>query len=139
MFTATFTQTSTAPASAIYSLWEAVPEWPSWDESLVAATLDGPFEAGTTGTLQPNGAPEGFPYTLTSVMDGQGFADETLFGPMTLRFIHEVADTAGGSLITLVVEVEGPDAEGVGAEVTGDSQDSLIALARAAEARTQQA
>jgi hypothetical protein len=139
MFTATFTQATTAPAAAVFALWEAVAEWPTWDESLVAATLDGPFEAGTTGTLQPNGAPEGFPYTLTSVMDGQGFADETIFGPMTLRFIHEVTDTATGSLITLTVEVEGPDAEGVGTEVTGDSQDSLIALARAAEARTQQA
>jgi hypothetical protein len=77
----------------VLAVWTDVTGWPNWDTSLAGATIDGPFAAGTTGTLQPVESPEPIPFTLTSVQPGSGFADETRLGPLVLRFHHQVAAT----------------------------------------------
>jgi hypothetical protein len=130
--------THETPASpeAVFALWADVPSWPAWDASLVATTLDGPFAAGTAGTLHPQGMPEPIPFVITAVDDGSGFADETRLGPLALRFGHRVEPRGAGARIVVTVEAEGPDADQVGPAVAADLPESVAALAAAAQART---
>jgi hypothetical protein len=126
------THESAAGPEAIFSLWADVEGWPSWDASLIATTLDGPFAAGTRGTLHPQGMPEPIAFTLTAVADGAGFSDETRLGPLVLRFDHRVEPRPGGSRIVVSIEADGPDAEQIGPAVAEDLPESVAALAAAA-------
>ena len=129
------THDTSASPEAIFALWADVEGWPAWDASLVATTLDGPFAAGTAGTLHPQGMPEPIAFAITEVEEGAGFADETTLGPLSLRFRHRVEARAGGSRIVVAVEAEGPDADAVGPAVAADLPESVEALAAAAQAR----
>ena len=130
--------THDTPASpeAVFALWADVEGWPAWDASLVATTLDGPFAAGSTGTLHPQGMPEPIAFTITAVEEGSGFADETRLGPLVLRFRHRVEPRGEGARIVVEIEAEGPDADQVGPAVAADLPESVAALAAAAQART---
>jgi hypothetical protein len=109
-------------SSAVFALWADVEAWPAWDASLIATTLDGPFAAGTTGTLHPQGMPEPI----------AGFADETRLGPLVLRFQHRAEPRGAGSRIVVSIEAEGPDADQIGPAVAEDLPESVAALAEAA-------
>jgi hypothetical protein len=126
------THDSDAAPEAVFALWADVEGWPAWDASLIATTLEGPFAAGTTGTLHPHGMPEPIPFALTAVELGAGFADETRLGPIVLRFEHRVEPRGAGSRIVVSVEAEGPDADQVGPAVADDLPESVAALADAA-------
>jgi Polyketide cyclase / dehydrase and lipid transport len=126
------THLTDAAPEAVFALWADVEGWPDWDASLIATTLDGPFAAGTTGTLHPQGMPEPIAFELTQVEPGAGFADETRLGPLVLRFCHRVEPHAAGSRIVVSVEAEGPDADQVGPAVAEDLPESVAALAEAA-------
>jgi Polyketide cyclase / dehydrase and lipid transport len=129
------THDSAAAPQAVYALWADVEAWPAWDASLIAATLSGPFAAGTTGTLHPAGMPEAIAFALTAVEPGAGFADETRLGPLALRFRHHVEPRGAGSRIVVSVEAEGPDADLIGPAVADDLPESVAALAAAAMRR----
>jgi hypothetical protein len=121
-----------AAAEAVYALYADVPNWTRWDAGIVEVTIDGPFAAGTTGTLTPEGQ-GALPYTLIEVRPGRGFADETAFGDITLRFDHNLEPlAAGGTRITHGVTVTGPGAEEVGPMVVADLPQAMEALARLA-------
>jgi hypothetical protein len=126
------------PASpeAVFALWADVEGWPAWDASLVATTLEGPFAAGTAGTLHPQGMPEPIAFVITAVEQGAGFADEARLGPLHLRFRHRVEPRGDGSRIVVSVEAEGPDADQIGPAVAADLPESVAALAAAAQGRT---
>jgi hypothetical protein len=126
------THDSDAAPEAVFALWADVEGWPAWDASLIAAALEGPFAAGTTGTLHPHGMPEPIAFALTAVEPGAGFADETRLGPIVLRFEHRVEPRGAGSRIVVSVEAEGPDADQVGPAVADDLPESVAALADAA-------
>ncbi len=126
------THESTAAPEAVFALWADVEGWPAWDASLIATTLDGPFAAGTTGTLHPQGMPEPIAFEITAVEPGAGFADHTRLGPLVLRFWHRVERRPGGSRIVVSIEADGPDAEQVGPAVAEDLPESVAALADAA-------
>jgi hypothetical protein len=128
-------ETDASPES-IFAMWADVEGWPRWDASLVATTVAGPFAAGTTGTLHPQGMPEPISFVITAVDEGRGFADETLLGPLALRFEHRVEPIAAGARIVVSVEAEGPDAEQIGPAVAEDLPESVAALAAAARLRT---
>lgn len=130
--------THDTPASpeAVFAVWADVEHWPVWDASLVATTLAGPFAAGSTGTLHPQGMPEPIAFTITAVEEGRGFADETRLGPLALRFRHRVEPRGEGARIVVAVEAEGPDADQVGPAVAADLPESVAALAAAAQGRT---
>jgi len=126
------THESAAAPEAVFALWADVEGWPGWDASLIATTLAGPFAAGTTGTLHPQGMPEPIAFELTAVEPGAGFADETRLGPLVLRFSHRVEARPGGSRIVVSIEADGPDAEQIGPAVAEDLPESVAALADAA-------
>jgi polyketide cyclase/dehydrase/lipid transport protein len=124
-------ETSTAPADVIWPLWADTARWPEWDAGVRSVVLDGPFAAGTSGTMTMDGMPP-IPFTLTEVTAGRSFTDETRLPDAHLRFEHVLTDVDGGTRITCRVTIDGPD--GFGPQVTSDTPDAVRALARLAEA-----
>ena len=50
-------ETSTAPAAAIWPLWADTSRWPEWDAGVRSVVIDGPFAVGTSGTMTMDGMP----------------------------------------------------------------------------------
>lgn len=48
---------TTARPAAIWRLWTTPATWPTWDKGLRSAQLEGPFQAGAKGQLQPDRGP----------------------------------------------------------------------------------
>ncbi len=120
-----------ASTDAVYALWADVARWPEWDTSIVSITIDGPFAAGSRGTMVIEGLPP-IPYTLTEVTPGRSFSDETAIPGALLRFIHVVETTDGRTKVTHRVEIEGEQAQALGPGVTGDVPEAMRALVKLA-------
>jgi hypothetical protein len=110
-----------------------VSTWPSWDAEAELITRDGPFAAGTAGTMKFKGQ-EPLPYRLVKVEPRREFVDETPVGDIVVRVSHLLEPLPLGRLrLTYSAEVDGPQAEEVGPMITQDFPDtmgSLVALAR---------
>lgn len=134
MFTFTHSVETIAGVDAIWPLYAEVERWLEWDRGLDAIELDGPFVAGATGTITPAGMPT-LPFRLTRVVAGRAFDDETPFEGHVLRFLHDLEPLpGGGTRITHAVEIEGPAADAIGPNVTGDTPEAMAALVALAEA-----
>ena len=124
MWTLTATARTRAAASRVWAIYCDVANWPRWDHGMAFYQPDGPFAAGTAGTLQPVGGPE-LPFTITYVEEGRRFDDRTPLGPdHALIARHELTPLAQGTQITHIVEIEGPDAEFL-AQQMGFKQEEL--------------
>lgn len=126
------TATTTASPDAVYALWADVATWPTWDTSVEAATIDGPFVAGARGSMTLEGAMR-VEFVLVEVEPGVGFLDETVLPDLVLRFDHRVRPAAAGAEVTVRVTIEGPAAGDMGPMVTADTPDAVAALVRMAE------
>jgi hypothetical protein len=124
------------PARAIWALYEDVSTWPRWDEQAETITRDGPFAAGTAGTMKFRGQ-DPLAYRLIKVDPGREFVDETPVGDLVIRVSHLLDPLPGGRLkITYAAAIDGPadQARQVGPLITADFPQtiaSLIALAAA--------
>jgi hypothetical protein len=134
-FTFTHTVEADVTAEAIWSLYADVSTWPSWDADAELITRDGPFAAGTTGTMKFAGQ-EPLRYRLTEVRPLREFVDETPLGELVVRVSHLLEPQPSGRVrITYSAEIDGPEnqAQEIGPMITADFPDtmaSLIALAR---------
>src|SRR3954453_12192240 len=134
MATWTHTIRSTASPKAIWPFYADVSTWPIWDAGLQQVTLDGPFLAGSRGTLVVEGQPP-LTYELLEVVEGHSFSDLTdIPGVVRLVFHHTLEAIPGGTSITHVIEAEGPQAEAMLPMVTSDTPEAMQGLARIAEA-----
>lgn len=132
-------ETTASPAD-VYALWSDPSSWPTWDTSVSSASIDGPFEPGTTGSMVVDGPME-VSFTLLEVTPGTGYLDETVIpDAATIRFAHHAEPTVGGrTAVTVRVSADGPAAAEMGPMITSDTPDALAALVRAAEARASEA
>lgn len=127
-------ETSASP-EAIWALYEDVATWPSWDAQAVLVVRNGPFAAGTSGTMTFVGQ-DPLSYTLTKVEPLREFVDETPLGEIVVRVIHRLEPLADGRLrLTYAAEIDGPvdQAQHLGPMITADfpaTMDSLIELAK---------
>ena len=134
-YTYTHTVETDLKPKAIWALYEDVATWPMWDAEAERITRDGPFQAGTTGTMKFIGQ-EPLTYRLAKVEPLHEFVDETPVGPLVVRVSHVLDPLpAGGSRITYSAEIDGPEdeAQEVGPMITADFPEtmaSLIALAK---------
>src|SRR5215218_3236005 len=134
-FTYTHTVEADVSAEAIWSLYADVSTWPSWDADAELVTRDGPFAAGTTGTMKFAGQ-EPLRYRLTQVEPLREFVDETPLGEVVVRVSHLLEPQPSGRVrITYSAEIDGPEdqAREIGPMITADFPDtmaSLIAVAR---------
>ncbi|WP_148611442.1 SRPBCC family protein [Nocardioides rubriscoriae] len=128
------TVSTTAPPSAVWALWSDTSTWPTWDPSVVAVALDGPFEEGTTGTMTLAG-PFEVPVVLAIVEPGARYLDQLTMGDLVIRIDHVVtAQPDGGSEVTVSTTIVGPGADDIGPMVTAEAPLALAALTAAAEA-----
>src|SRR3954468_2786180 len=109
-------------AEAVWALYEDVETWPSWDDQAERITRDGPFAAGTTGTMTFRNQ-EPLHYRLTKVEPLREVVDETPAGPLLVRVPRRLEPLGEGRVrITYEAAVDGPplDAREVGAMITAD-------------------
>lgn len=127
------TVTCTASADAVWTLWSDITTWPVWDPSVVAVALDGPFEAGTTGTMTLAG-PFDVPVSLEVVEPGRRYLDQLTMGELVIRIDHVVAPVAsGGCEVTVSTTITGPGADDIGPMVTAEAPTAMAALVALAE------
>lgn len=140
MFTYSHSHDTAAAPAAVWRLYSDVATWPVWDSSVEAVTLDGPFAAGTCGTLHVTGQPP-LPLRLVEVTPNGSFTDATdLPGAgIVITFTHTLSPLpAGGTRITHAMSITGPAAATLGPElgpaIVEDMPEAMASLAAHAEA-----
>jgi uncharacterized protein YndB with AHSA1/START domain len=130
-------ETSASPA-AVWKVWSDAATWPEWNPDVQSMTIDGPFAAGSTGTMKTKQGTRQI--QLSDVVPGRSFRLETTVIPLT-RFAFEcqvVAGPAGKTTISQAVRVGGPLGGLVGGMMGRQIADTfpplLQGLARKAEA-----
>ena len=100
------TEHTSASPESIWALWSDVTSWPVWDDGAEHVHLEGPFVAGTKGTLKPAGGPK-VRFELTDVRPVQGFADVTRLPLSRMRFEHSVVRDGDRTRVTHRVTMSG--------------------------------
>jgi uncharacterized protein YndB with AHSA1/START domain len=140
MWSTQASSTSSATPEAIFALYADFPNWKRWDTHLIATTLQGAFEAGSVGTLQPVGAPAPMPFTLLAVTPNQGFTDSTQLPGASVVFTHTLEPTSEGTRITHHCEITGEAWEGyvdtLGAGIAERLPSTVANLAKLAETQS---
>jgi hypothetical protein len=140
MWTYDYTAETTAAPETIFDLFRDVTTWPRWNGGVEWMELDGPFAAGTTGTMKVPGE-DPLRMRLVSVEEGKGFEDETEIpgAGVVVRVRHVLTGLDhGGTRITYGVTIDGPAAgtlgPAIGPGITADFPDVVAALINEAEA-----
>mgnify|MGYP001319081572 CR=1 FL=1 len=95
-----------ASATDIWHIWQDVKNWNTWDHGIEFSTINGPFEAGTTGTLKPKGGP--LVHTkLTQVQPMKMFVDESKLFLARIIVSHYLTESEGKRLVTHQIEMTG--------------------------------
>jgi uncharacterized protein YndB with AHSA1/START domain len=133
MWQRSFSIVASAPAAAVWRLFEDVEGWKAWNAGIESISMHGPFAEGTHFAMKPPGQ-EAFTSRLVKVVPQRRFADETVVADVRVFVDHEVERTsAAQSRITYTATVTGPGAAEIGAAVTDDFPAVLEALAARAE------
>jgi hypothetical protein len=102
------TRETTATREQIWKQWADVPNRKNWDTSIEYATIDGPFQTGSTGEVKLSGQPVS-KYEIIYCKELEGFTDRfslPLFAKMD--FIHTIKPSENGLDVTFRVELKGP-------------------------------
>jgi uncharacterized protein YndB with AHSA1/START domain len=135
MWTHEETIETSAPPTRIWELFADIARWKDWNAGIETVEIHGPFEAGTSFTMQPLGQ-DILTSTLVEVKPNQRFSDETVVGETRVLVSHKLVPlSSGGTKIIYSTEITGPGADEVGPMVTSDFPAVLAALKRLAEQR----
>lgn len=136
MFHREFHITTNAPRSTLWAIWTDINNWSTWNAGVAQAQLTGPFVDGAEFSMTPTGQ-EALTSRLVRVEEGVAFTDETVLGDICVTVEHRIEPLDDGKLrVVYSAQVTGPDAEHVGAMVTEDFDDVLVALVKLAESRS---
>jgi uncharacterized protein YndB with AHSA1/START domain len=124
-------ETSASP-QAVWRLWADVPRWPEWNADLARAELEGEFTKGSTIRMTSNDG-DTVELRIAEAAEPDLFVDEADFGNIVVRTTHRVEP----GRIVYRMEITGPEADTVGAElgpqISDDFPEVLKALAKRAE------
>ena len=121
---------TTASPEAVWKVWSDTPRWQDWNPDVQSMTLNGPFAAGTTGTMKTRQGTRAI--ELAEVVPGKSFRLETTVIPLT-RFAFECQVAAGPgakSTISQGIRVGGPLGGLVGGVMGRQIADTFPALLR---------
>ena len=97
---------TTASPSTIWGIWQDVASWNTWDHGIEFSTINGPFQVGTTGTIQPKGGP--LVHTmLTEVEPMKRFVDEAKLPLTRIIVSHSLTESSGKTYVTHCIEMKG--------------------------------
>ena len=117
MWTTDFTETTTASPEQVWAALKALHSGTPLGPNSDSFELHGPFAAGTTLTVTPQGQ-EAMESTITELEPGSVYADQTRFGDLLLTFRHTLTSVdGGGTRVTHTLEITGGGAEEVGPEL----------------------
>jgi uncharacterized protein YndB with AHSA1/START domain len=130
-------ETQLAP-EAVWKVLKDIDNWPRWDTSMEAVTLEGPLAVGSRVAMTPTGQ-EPITSVITAAKENELYADETDLGDVTLRFSHTLTRLPdGGTRISHWLEISGPKADELGPElgpaITADFPEAMDALLACAAA-----
>lgn len=105
----TVTRSTDACRDAMWDLWADVPARTEWDKGLDYIELDGPFEAGTTGTVKVQGQ-DPIAYEVVEVVPQERYTDRFKSLPWTHTDWHHTIEPndQGGYDVTWRLEARGP-------------------------------
>jgi hypothetical protein len=98
---------SSAPPAAFFARWADMATWPEWNQDTEWVRLDGPFAAGSTGTLKPKGGPK-VKFTISALVPGRRFVDVSHLIGARLTFDHAVEPRESGCEVRVAVTLAGP-------------------------------
>ena len=120
-------ETAASP-QAVWKIWTDTSRWQEWNPDVQSMALNGPFAAGTTGTMKTKQGTRAV--QLTEVVPGKSFQLETTVIPLT-RFAFEcrvAAGPAGTTTISQAIRVGGPLSGLVGGMMGRQIADTFPAL-----------
>ena len=131
---------TTAPASAVWQIWQDVSNWNTWDHGIEFSTINGPFEEGTTGALKPKGGPLVYT-TLTQVKPMEMFVDEAKLPLTRIIVSHSLKESKGKTYVTHSIEMRGLlaffFAFVIGRDMKKNLPQEMMAMVRKAESLNQ--
>jgi uncharacterized protein YndB with AHSA1/START domain len=138
MWSTEHTLTTTSSPETLWQLLSDVNGWGAWNDGIETITLDGPLAVGATFQMKPPGE-EVLTSTIAELEQNRLLTDVTDLGNLVIRVKHLLEPLAEeGTTITYRVEVTGPAADAIGAEVgtaiSADFPQVLAALVAAANA-----
>jgi uncharacterized protein YndB with AHSA1/START domain len=132
---------TTAPPEAIWRLWSDVTTWPEWNGDIEHIEISGPFAQGSTILMTPFGQ-DPVELVIAEAVEPDLFVDEAAFADVVVRTIHRIERVEGDrSRVTYRMEISGPASDTLGPElgpqISADFPETLAALVRQAEDRSQ--
>jgi hypothetical protein len=98
---------TTAKPGAVWKLLASVSAWPTWDQSLAFARLDGALLPGSRGFLRRRGELQRS-LVIERVEEGKAFQFRMRFLFARLRYVLTLEKCRIGSRVTCLAEIEGP-------------------------------
>ncbi len=96
-----------ATPDQIWRVWQDVENWKTWDQEIELSQIDGPFQAGTTGSAKFVGTPL-FKTRLTQVEPHQLVVQEAYLSFAKVVSYQSMSRIAGKTEVTFQVEIRGP-------------------------------
>jgi len=91
----------------IWEVWQDVENWKKFDQEIEISQIDGPFQAGTTGSTKFVGTPP-FKTLLTQVEPLKLVVQEAYLFFAKVVSYQSMSQAAGKTRVTFQVEIRGP-------------------------------
>jgi carbon monoxide dehydrogenase subunit G len=95
-----------AAPEQIFTFYENVLEWSSWDPDVQSSSIDGEFKSGVKGRLKPVKGPEA-KIEFTEVTKNKSFTTISKLPLCTMSFVHELISLDGGTEVTHIIKITG--------------------------------
>lgn len=97
---------ATVKPEQIWPFYEDPAKWPLWDKEIERVAFDGPFTAGTTGTLKPYSGPEG-QFVITEMTKNRSYSTTTFLPLTKLIFTHTITPKGDQFKLSYMIEMKG--------------------------------
>ncbi len=107
MFIVKHTVETKATPTQIWSIWQDVENWKTWDEQIELSQIDGPFQTGTHGSTKFIGTPL-FKTLLTQVEPLKLVVQEAYLSFAKVVSYQSMRQVDDKTEVTFQVEIRGP-------------------------------